>query len=194
MRISRAIVAALFLVACAPATDRDRYEVGEAGVVTFANRLGETFYLGGCNHFDYEKREGDAWVSQGADLVCVWEGFAQPVARGDVMEDPIRAREPGTWRLRYPVGIGCSDTAPLAEAHCTAIGEVSSNEFEVVASSCQVTGCSGHVCADAPVVTTCEWLPEYECYRAARCGRFGPGGACGWEPTDELAECLERLR
>ena len=55
---------------------------------------------------------------------------------------------------------------------------------------------AGQLCLEShladDLVTTCEWLPEYACLRDARCGPFGPGGACGWEETPELLECLER--
>ena len=189
-RIGASIVVAC-LVACSPATDRDRYEVGDTGVVTFHNQLHRTLYLAGCNHFDYEKRVGDAWVSQGPDLACFWEGFAQPVASGEAVSDSIRARNPGTWRLRYVVGAGCSDDAPLSDAACMITGETVSNEFEVVDGGCVVTGCSSQLCASEPAASTCEWLPHYACFRDAECGRFGVGGSCGWKPTPELAACLD---
>ena len=188
-----ACFALAILAACAPETDRDRYEVGESGVATFHNQLGVTLYLGGCGHFDYEKRIGDAWVSQGPDTVCVWAGFADPVPPGDVVVDPIRAREPGTWRLRYQIGAGCSESAPLGVVHCAVIDEIASNEFEVSESECVVGGCSGQFCAEEPLASTCEWLPYYACFREARCGRFGPAGSCGWERTPELAACLAEL-
>ena len=35
-------------------------------------------------------------------------------------------------------------------------------------SDCRVTGCSGQICADEDVATTCEWLDEYECYQKSR--------------------------
>jgi hypothetical protein len=188
------VLLVILLAACTPATDRDRYEVGESGTATLRNGLTAPLYLGGCNHFDYQKQVGDDWVSQAGDLVCVWEGTAQPVAPGAVVVDPIVAREAGTWRLRYPVGAGCSASAPLSSESCSLLTEITSNEFEVVerdAGGCVVTGCSSHVCAAEHVATTCEWLPQYACYRDARCGRFGPGGACAWEQTPELAACLE---
>ena len=113
-----AVLLAAFLFACAPETDRERYEVGESGVVTFHNQMRATLYLGGCGHFDYEQRIGDVWVSQGPDAICLWEGFAEAVPPGGVVTDPIHARAPGTWRLRYPVGFGCSESAPLGDGHC----------------------------------------------------------------------------
>ena len=188
-----AVLLAAAVSACAPETDRARYEVGESGVVTFRNAMRKTVYVGGCGHFDYEQRIDGAWVSQGPDAVCVWEGFAEPVAPGGVVTDPIHARAPGTWRLRYPVGFGCSESSPLGDGHCSRIFEITSNEFEVVGATCVVGGCSGQLCADEPLASTCEWRPHYACYRDAHCGRFGPAGSCGWEQTAELAACLDRL-
>lgn len=191
-RLALAAAVAL-LAACTPTTDRERYEVGDAGTVTFANQLrSTTLYLGGCGHFDYEKRVGRRWVPQPPDFVCVWEGYAQPVPPGGVVVDDFVARDPGVWRLRYRVGIGCSDDEPLGR--CASVQSVASNEFTVIATEvggCVVTGCSSQVCAEDPVATTCEVLPHYACYRDATCGRFGDSGACGWEPTPELLDCLE---
>lgn len=55
--------------------------------------------------------------------------------------------------------------------------------------ACRVSGCSGQVCADDDVVTTCEFRPEYVCYRDAQCARQ-PDASCNWTMTDELARCL----
>jgi glucose/arabinose dehydrogenase len=61
------------------------------------------------------------------------------------------------------------------------------------AAGCSKTGCSGQICADDNVVTTCEFLPEYACYRDAVCERMA-GGQCGFRQTRELSECLLRNR
>lgn len=58
---------------------------------------------------------------------------------------------------------------------------------------CIKTGCSGQVCSDEEVVTTCEYRPEYDCYKQARCERQA-NGQCGFTPTKELTECLNRRR
>ncbi len=61
---------------------------------------------------------------------------------------------------------------------------------------CKVRGCSRQLCTGADggdVVTTCEWKPEYVCYRTATCERQ-EDGACGWTPTAELQECLTGRR
>jgi eight-cysteine-cluster-containing protein len=56
---------------------------------------------------------------------------------------------------------------------------------------CFKTGCSGQVCADEEVVTTCEYRTEYECYKAAKCERQA-NGKCGFTDTPELRRCLRR--
>jgi len=56
-------------------------------------------------------------------------------------------------------------------------------------SACRPSGCSGQVCTDEEVVTTCEFRPEYACYRTAVCERQ-PSGQCGWTPTPALTACL----
>lgn len=74
-----------------------------------------------------------------------------------------------------------SEPRPLAGARLGASG------------GCRATGCSGQVCAAADVMTSCEWKPEYACYREAVCAR-GADGACGWVEDAALRACLERAR
>jgi hypothetical protein len=61
----------------------------------------------------------------------------------------------------------------------------------VARKSCIKTGCSSQICADQEVISTCEWRPEYECYRRARCERQA-NGECGFTQTPELTACLRR--
>ena len=56
-------------------------------------------------------------------------------------------------------------------------------------SACIKTGCSGTVCAEQDVITTCEYKPEYACYKTATCERQADG-KCGWTQTAELTACL----
>ncbi|WP_437631422.1 hypothetical protein [Sorangium sp. So ce854] len=56
---------------------------------------------------------------------------------------------------------------------------------------CVVTGCSGQVCADDDVVTTCEYREEYACYGEHGVCERDASGACGWRQTPELEACLE---
>lgn len=57
------------------------------------------------------------------------------------------------------------------------------------AGECKPTGCSGIVCSDEEVMTTCEYRPEYACYKTATCARQDDG-ACGWTKSAELDACL----
>lgn len=54
---------------------------------------------------------------------------------------------------------------------------------------CRKTGCSGQVCSDSDVITTCEFRPEYACFQNARCERQ-QNGECGFTQTTELTSCI----
>src|SRR3989344_2189845 len=58
---------------------------------------------------------------------------------------------------------------------------------------CAVAGCSGQLCVPSgeadDVFTTCEFKPEYACYRGAKCERQADD-RCGWTLTVELRACL----
>ena len=57
--------------------------------------------------------------------------------------------------------------------------------------TCRPTGCSGQVCADKEVMTTCEYRPEYACYKNATC-EVQKNGTCGWTKDAQLTQCLEK--
>ena len=57
------------------------------------------------------------------------------------------------------------------------------------AAACAPSGCSGQVCADHSVITTCDWRPSYACYHTATCERQ-VDGACGWTSSAALTTCL----
>lgn len=59
-------------------------------------------------------------------------------------------------------------------------------------ASCRPTGCSGQVCADADVITTCEYRQEYACYSNAVCERQADG-QCGWTLTAAVGRCLQEM-
>ena len=62
-------------------------------------------------------------------------------------------------------------------------------ENNVSSGACKVTGCSGQICSDQEVVTTCEMRPEYACYKNAKCERQ-EDGKCGWTPNEGLVACI----
>lgn len=191
------------LAAAALETDAQQYSEGEEAQALLRNEGVDTVFVPGCPFVSLDRLDGDEWVAGETSLVCFWEGFATPVAGGAVLPYDFFAPAPGVWRARLTVAIGCDPAQPLSEPDCVEVGELTSKSFEVSAEppgpgpdsrerdGCIITGCSAQVCAAEPVFTTCEYLPEYACYQTAVCGAFGDGGACGWEPSVELLECLD---
>jgi len=59
------------------------------------------------------------------------------------------------------------------------------------ASDCVKGGCSGTICEEPgnQTVTTCEFKPEYACYKDATCERQGDG-KCAWTQSPALTACL----
>lgn len=55
---------------------------------------------------------------------------------------------------------------------------------------CIITGCSSHICADGPIISTCKYLPKYACYKTAKCERQ-EDGRCGWTGSPTLSQCLK---
>lgn len=59
---------------------------------------------------------------------------------------------------------------------------------------CVVGGCSGQLCVEEDLGSTCEWLDEYQCYPDHGICERDAAGECGWRDTPELAACLENPR
>ncbi len=59
-------------------------------------------------------------------------------------------------------------------------------------ADCMPTGCSATVCApkDSPVTTTCEWLPQYDCYKQSFASCGCNAGICGWKQNASLTACI----
>jgi hypothetical protein len=58
---------------------------------------------------------------------------------------------------------------------------------------CIITGCSSQVCSDMEVATTCEYLPEYNCYATFGTCEPDTNDVCGWSQTTELTNCLANV-
>lgn len=58
-------------------------------------------------------------------------------------------------------------------------------------SDCVIGGCSGTLChkKGENILTTCEYLPEYDCYRLINCGCVN--NKCEWEKTAVFEKCLQ---
>lgn len=57
---------------------------------------------------------------------------------------------------------------------------------------CFHSGCSGQVCANQPVITTCEFKCEYGCYAASACACFGVH--CKFAHDMALHQCLRQCK
>lgn len=57
-------------------------------------------------------------------------------------------------------------------------------------AACVVTGCSGQLCASEDMMSTCEWKPEYACYKQYGTCEVQADGKCGWTKSAALQACL----
>ena len=58
---------------------------------------------------------------------------------------------------------------------------------------CKKGGCSGQICESKyrePILTTCEFLPEYACYQQAKCGCVEE--RCSFKKSIVLDQCFAR--
>lgn len=58
-----------------------------------------------------------------------------------------------------------------------------------VQTECRRTGCSGEICSDKDLNTTCMYRPEYACYQNAACERQ-TNGSCGFTQSVALTRCV----
>lgn len=59
--------------------------------------------------------------------------------------------------------------------------------------SCRVTGCSGEICSNKEVMSTCVYKPEYACYKQARC-EIQSDGNCGFTLNTSVNACITNSR
>ena len=84
--------------------------------------------------------------------------------------------------VRCAAGTRCQDQGGTVPAQCVAVttcaavtcapgtrceDQGGTQNAQCVADPCVKTGCSGQVCADRDMMTTCEYRPEYACYKSA---------------------------
>ena len=63
-------------------------------------------------------------------------------------------------------------------------------EYECIRDSeCFTTGCSGQVCSNRKMITTCEMQPEYYCLEHTSCKCIDY--KCQWEKTQEFEDCMK---
>jgi hypothetical protein len=72
---------------------------------------------------------------------------------------------------------------------CQKDGSVTCTLMACAPAACKKTGCSGELCSDQDVASTCQWSDSYACYQTATCERQA-NGSCGFTQTAELTQCL----
>ncbi len=89
----------------------------------------------------------------------------------------------GTALLLVIFLVACTNTLPGDEAKKA---ECRTN------NDCSAGGCSGQVCTTKEkareLITTCEWLPEYDCLQETSCGCVS--GRCMWEESSAYKDCM----
>jgi eight-cysteine-cluster-containing protein len=125
------------------------------------------------------------------DKVCVWEGELAPLLR-------LRG---GSLSKDEEVRLGTSRTAKAtAGGYTIALQEATPSTATIIVTeggapedttdaACRKTGCSGEICSDRDIASTCIYRPEYDCYKSATCERQADG-RCGFTETPALTECL----
>ena len=62
-------------------------------------------------------------------------------------------------------------------------------------SDCATGGCSGQICGEKEkvkdIVTTCEYLPEYDCLRLTDCRCIND--KCQWEENNAHKDCIKNI-
>jgi len=67
---------------------------------------------------------------------------------------------------------------------------VEPHQAAAATGQCYISGCSAQLCTDEPgAISTCEYRPEYACYKTATCERQTTG-KCGWTQSPALTACL----
>lgn len=82
------------------------------------------------------------------------------------------------------------ESKPVPEELTKRLTPTPTETLNTNSGECIVTGCSGQICANEEVVTTCEFKEIYSCYETAVC-EVQDNGECGWTMDEELKGCLQ---
>ena len=132
------------------------------------------------------KEINDSRCQPGA--VCVWAGELSPLLHisGGSLGNFTGEVRLGTLTAKKVVKNDY--TFELKKATETTVTIMVAKEPSA-AAACRIGGCSGQICSDEDVITTCEYKEEYACYKTAKCERQA-NGQCGWTQTPTLQACL----
>ena len=119
-------------------------------------------------------------------LALVGSGIAALLLTGCPADDDCTyAGKSHKVNQSFPSDDGCNTCS------CTAGGQVACTEKACLPppGACRKTGCSGQLCSDQDVASTCEYRNEYACYQTAVCEKQSDG-KCAFTPSTALTECL----
>ncbi len=108
--------------------------------------------------------------------------YANPTLTPTTTETPQGHFCGGIAGVECPDGFQCKLDGNYPDAGGVCISEKTSG-------TCKPTGCSGEICSDQDIASTCVFKEEYACYQNAKCERQSDG-KCGWTQTDELKMCV----
>jgi len=183
---------------CASDCDCPSSESCLDGQCTIANRLNDC-HASGCQA-DSDCQAGQECQTRCPPCACPvdadgnWGPCPQCVCESECVDKPV---DPTTCSADSDCGAGrhCDVSACASFAPCFAPdgngcgGCTGQCVDDAPPTGCQVTGCSGQVCAAQPTITTCEYRDWYQCYRLASCDAQ-PTGACGWTSNDAFKQCM----
>jgi hypothetical protein len=154
-----------------------------------------------CIAFPCTLPESGTWsaVSSGGKLKIKVNPTGAPPARSyfasiNALSRTLTLTRFGHTTNLFTDGSSCANVRCTATTHCEMKG-INGGAIPVcianapALAACVASGCSGQVCADHSVITTCEMRPEYGCYHSAACERQADG-ACGWTKTPALTSCI----
>jgi|TARA_B100002003_G_C14015857_1_gene490048 eight-cysteine-cluster-containing protein len=91
--------------------------------------------------------------------------------------------------MKNPEVIICENNKCVAKEPLPRVSEC------ITDRDCVKGGCSGTICQSKdsePIFSTCEFLPEYSCYKQINCGCVN--GKCGWDRTPGFDRCVKEAR
>ena len=91
----------------------------------------------------------------------------------------------------YAAGESFKSSDGCNNCGCQSDGSIACTELACAPApiSCKKTGCSGEICSDQDVASSCIWTASYACYQTATC-EVQSDGKCGFTQTADLTSCL----
>jgi hypothetical protein len=134
-----------------------------------------------------------------ANANCVWAGTT--TVRGEFVDKTgttTKVIELGKTSTFGSITVALTEVAPhvilshkITDSEYRFTLSVQKKSTATITGGCFIGGCSAQICSDQKdVASTCEYRPEYMCYKSEKCERQA-NGSCGWTQTSSLTMCLK---